>query len=82
MTDLPTDQPNQVQLEGVYVWWAESDPNTIHLTSDDRRMVDDDGKRTGLNIAVGRGRPKPFRRLTLLLRSEGKRSPTLKSDDT
>jgi hypothetical protein len=54
----------------VQVWYGEG--GAIHLSSDDPRLVDPDGKRKGLNMAISRTKqPKTFKRVDDLLRREG-----------
>jgi hypothetical protein len=79
---MALNEPNQVPLDKVYIWWT-NDQNNIHLTCDDRRIVDDGGRHKGLNIAINRRRhPRTFRWLALLLRSEGKRSPNIDDEES
>ena len=66
-----TKPKNSVQLERVYVWYSTQD-GTIHISSDDHRIIDECGKYMGLNIAISpRRQPRTFRWLDLLLRREG-----------
>ena len=53
----------------VQIWYGEG--GAIHLSSDDPRLVDPDGTRTGLNIAISAKRqPKTFQRVDALLKRE------------
>jgi hypothetical protein len=59
-----------VQLDRVNVWYGQG--NSIHISSDDRRIVDESGTYKGLNIAISKTRqPKMYKYLDLLLQREG-----------
>jgi hypothetical protein len=54
----------------VQVWYGQG--GAIHISSDDPRLIDEDGTRKGLNMAISPTRhPKTFRRVDSLLTREG-----------
>jgi hypothetical protein len=66
MTSKPA---RNVQLDSVFVWCGKG--NSIHISSDDRRLVDESGTYKGLNIAACKGRQaKTHHYLDLLLQAE------------
>lgn len=53
----------------VFVWRTQN--GSIHLSSDDRRLVDETGKYRGINVAVSKQRqPQTYKRLAALLDRE------------
>lgn len=54
----------------VQVWYGQG--GAIQISSDDPRLIDPDGTRKGLNMAISRTRqPKTFQRVDALLKREG-----------
>jgi hypothetical protein len=67
---MTSKSAKNVRLDRVYVWFGQG--NSIHISSDDRRIVDESGEYKGLNVAVSKSRqPKSYRKLELLLQREG-----------